>query len=124
MSETIANEVATTLALAVKNASIEMLDDRRRGFFREMITSSAAAMSAVEAAGIDEEQLYKLDIDALQALYRREDVYDAIWLEGDTTADYNNHQADDYHEGYEAGAKMVLEHLHRLFGIEPPAEES
>jgi hypothetical protein len=99
------------LPLDVKAAAIEQLDKREIDFLVNMLTHAPDYTEGEE----------RMSLDELRAAYQ--DHYEAIWMGGDLTEDNERHEADDYHQGFAAGAAMVLEHLHRVFGIEPPQEE-
>jgi len=114
---TSASESADALAREVKDLANAELNGRRREFYQEMILNSGDALELLEDEGYTEDRIRELDSDAVQTLYER--VYDAIWMGGGFSDDNDRHEEDDYHEGYEAGASMVLRHLHELFGITP-----
>ena len=96
-------------ALLVKDDAIKVLREREREFKRDMLR------------GANFEVANDVSLDDVQAMY--DEHYDDIWLSDDgLAADNERHEADDYYEGFEAGAAMVLEHLHVRFGIEPPTD--
>jgi len=110
---TSASESADALAREVKRLAIADLDEHRRTFYQDMILNSGA-IEILEPEGYTEPGIRNLDLNTIQTLYEREDVYEATWRTG-LLGDGHG----DYHEGYEAGVAMVLRHLHELFGIMP-----
>lgn len=116
--------MASQSALKVKEASIEMLEERRQEFYAGMITDSESAMEILEGEGSSADDIRAMSREDVQRLYQRDDIYDAIWFEGGLSEDNERHSADDYHEGYEAGAAMVLRYLHAVFGIEQNVESA
>ena len=113
---TSASESADALAREVKRLAVDELDRRQQEFYQDMILNSGDAIALLEDEGYTESKIRDLDTDTVQALYEREDVYDAIWV---TDSTFEDHEAEGYFEGYEQGAGMVLHHLHELFGITP-----
>ena len=117
---TSASESADALAREVKRLAIDILNERRREFYSTMILDSGDAIELLEDEGYTEDKIRELDSDAVQTLYERGDVYSAIWINSEgLDYTFESEKADNYHEGYEHGAAMVLRHLHELFGITP-----
>jgi len=107
---TSASESADALAREVKRLAIAQLDERRLEFYRSRITDSGNAMGILEDEGYTVGKILDLDLESLMSLvFERQDIREALWQDDD----------DNYHEGYEHGAEMVLRHLHELFGITP-----
>jgi hypothetical protein len=103
-------EPAKDIALRVKAAAIVKLDEREHEFKRDMLVGASVNVRK------------DITLEQARTLYDRH--YDDVWLADDgLDADNDRHEADDYYEGYVAGASMVLVLLHEAFGIEPPADE-
>jgi hypothetical protein len=102
--------------LRVREIAIGTLAGREREFLCSMITNSGDASDIVDSEEIN---LDSLELDALRDLYRREDIYDAVWCSYSESlaADNARHEEDDYYEGYEQGAGMVLSAITEVFGL-------
>jgi hypothetical protein len=97
-------------AREIHAAAIAALDEREREFLLDLLGDT-------DVHGLGSEGLLARDLDALRELY---DVhYDDIWLGGGDglAADNERHEADDYYQGYVAGARMVLALLLEAFEI-------
>lgn len=93
-------------AVDVRAKAVAKLGEREREFLISML-------SYTDVAGTDE-----ADLETLRDAYRERS--DEIWLsDGSLESDNERHSADDYYQGYEAGAAMVLTFLCEAFEITP-----
>ncbi len=94
------------VAAQVHAAAIAALDERETEHLREMLANT-------DVAGVDE-----ADLETLRDAYK--DNADEIWLSDDL--EDGAHEADDYYQGYVAGARMVIEIMLEAFGIDTTEE--